>query len=60
MGVSSAMLAEFEAALGPGEATLSSTRTARQFYRDHGWLDAGEPEEWAGVMTAYPMRKRLG
>ena len=59
MGVSSAMLAALEAALGPGEATLSSTGTALQFYRDRGWVDAGAPEEWAG-MTAYPMRKRLG
>jgi len=58
-GVSSAMLQAIETALGPGHATLSSTATARQFYRDRGWLDAGEPEEWAGVMTAYPMRKRL-
>jgi acetyltransferase (GNAT) family protein len=58
-GVSGAMLAALEAALGPGEATLSSTGTALQFYRARGWVDAGAPEEWAG-MKAYPMHKRLG
>lgn len=57
-GVSTAMLAAMEEALGPGEATLSSTETARRFYRARGWRETGELEHWAG-MVAYPMRKRL-
>jgi hypothetical protein len=57
-GVSTALLAAMEAALGPGEATLDSTATARRFYRARGWSDAGAPRQWAG-MLAYPMRKRL-
>jgi GNAT superfamily N-acetyltransferase len=57
-GVSKALLIAMEAALGPGEATLSSTETARRFYRRMGWSEAGELEHWAG-MVAYPMRKLL-
>jgi hypothetical protein len=55
MGVSSALLAAIEASLGPGEAMLTSTATARQFYRSRGWIETGDQ---AG-MTAYPMRKML-
>ena len=58
-GVSSALLAAIEAALGAGEATLSSTATALQFYKSRGWIVTGDREAWAG-MTAYPMRKMLG
>jgi GNAT superfamily N-acetyltransferase len=57
-GVSKALLGAMEDALGPGEATLSSTETARRFYRRMGWSETGELEHWAG-MVAYPMRKRL-
>jgi GNAT superfamily N-acetyltransferase len=57
-GVSKALLVAMEAALGPGEATLTSTETARRFYRAMGWEETGEVEHWAG-MIAYPMRKRL-
>jgi GNAT superfamily N-acetyltransferase len=59
-GVSSALLAALETSLGPGEASLDSTATALQFYRDRGWVDSGAPQDWAGVMRAYPMRKMLG
>jgi hypothetical protein len=52
------LLAAMEAALGPGEATLTSTVTAHRFYLSRGWSDAGEIERYAG-MIAYPMRKRL-
>ena len=57
-GVSTALLAAMETALGPGEAELDSTETARRFYRARGWSDAGAPEAWAG-MLAYPMRMML-
>ena len=58
VGASSALLLAMEAALGPGEATLTSTRTAHRFYLRRGWIDDGEVERHAG-MVAYPMRKRL-
>jgi GNAT superfamily N-acetyltransferase len=58
VGVSTALLEALEAALGPGEARLSSTATALRFYRARGWTQTGETETWRG-MTAYPMRKRL-
>ena len=57
-GMSSALLGAMEAALGPGEATLTSTVTARRFYLARGWSDAGAVERYAG-MIAYPMRKML-
>ena len=47
-----------EAALGPGEAALTSTLTAHRFYLARGWTDAGEVERYAG-MIAHPMRKTL-
>lgn len=55
-GVSKALLAAMEAALGPGEAALTSTRTARRFYRDAGWVEISSPTRDA---ESYPMRKRL-
>lgn len=57
-GVSKALLGAMEAALGPGEARLTSTATAHRFYRRMGWRDAGEVERAAG-MAAYPMLKVL-
>ena len=57
-GASTALLAAMEEALGPGEATLTSTETARRFYRARGWTETGVHEHWAG-MVAYPMHKRL-
>lgn len=58
VGASTALLETMEAALGPGEATLTSTATAHRFYLARGWGDAGEIERYAG-MIAYPMRKML-
>jgi hypothetical protein len=58
VGASSALLAAMEAALGPGEATLTSTATAHRLYLRRGWTDTGEIDRYAG-MIAYPMRKRL-
>jgi GNAT superfamily N-acetyltransferase len=57
-GVSKAMLAALEAALGPGEATLTSTVTAHRFYRGQGWTDHGQSPRSAG-MTSFEMRKLL-
>lgn len=57
-GASTALLAAMEAALGPGEATLSSTLTALRFYLRRGWSESGALERYAG-MIAYPMRKQL-
>ncbi len=53
-GVSKTLLRAMEVELGPGEATLTSTRTARPFYLAMGWKDA-DPAEAA----SYPMRKLL-
>jgi GNAT superfamily N-acetyltransferase len=57
-GVSKALLREMEEALGPGEASLTSTATAHEFYQRMGWRDHGEAERGGG-MIAYAMRKRL-
>jgi hypothetical protein len=57
-GVSRAMLAAMEAALGPGEARLDSTQTARAFYLAAGWQESGPPEPYRFV-PGYPMRKML-
>ena len=59
MGVSKAMLVALEAGLGPGEATLDSSETARRFYRDAGWEESGPPEPHRFI-PGYPMRKVLG
>jgi GNAT superfamily N-acetyltransferase len=57
-GVSKALLAAMEKRLGPGEARLDSSATARQFYRDAGWAENGPPEPYQFV-PGYPMRKVL-
>jgi hypothetical protein len=57
-GVSKALLSAMEVALGPGEARLDSTLTARRFYLAAGWLEAGPPEPYRHV-AGYPMRKLL-
>ena len=57
-GASKALLAAMEEALGPGDATLTSTKTAHRFYLAMGWADTGEIDRDGG-MVAYPMRKRL-
>jgi GNAT superfamily N-acetyltransferase len=58
-GVSKALLNAMETALGPGEATLDSTKTARRFYLDAGWREDGPPEPYRHV-EGHPMRKLLG
>ena len=60
-GLSRALLARMEAemaARGTDLAWLTSTRTALEFYRAHGWQDAGPPELGHDV-SGYPMTKRL-
>ena len=57
-GVSKTLLAAMEEALGPGEASLTSTATAHEFYQRMGWRDVGEPDRRGGMVT-YPMRKVL-
>ncbi len=57
-GVSTTLLAAMEATLGSGEARLSSTATAHDFYLRRGWADTGETDSYAG-MIAFPMRKTL-
>ena len=57
-GASTALLAAMEAALGPGQATLSSTLTALRFYLRRGWSETGALDRYAG-MIAYPMCKRI-
>ena len=57
-GVSQALLAAMEERLGPGEARLDSSATARQFYLDAGWTESGPPEPYQFV-PGYPMRKLL-
>ena len=57
-GVSKALLAAMEEALGPGEATLDSTVTARPFYLAAGWLEVGPPKAYR-MVDGYPMRKML-
>ncbi|MEO6012678.1 MAG: GNAT family N-acetyltransferase [Devosia sp.] len=59
VGASKALLQAMEAALGPGEATLDSTRTASRFYLDAGWQKAGPPEPYR-LVEGHPMRKVLG
>ena len=58
-GVSKALLVAMEKALGPGEATLDSTLTARPFYLAAGWHEAGPPKPYRRV-DGYPMRKLIG
>lgn len=58
-GVSIALLAAIEAGLGPGEASLESTQTARRFYESRGWDVVGDLAPHRGI-EGYPMRKMLG
>lgn len=57
-GVTKAMLSAMEAGLGSGEARLESSATAKRFYLDAGWKEAGAPEPHQFV-PGYPMRKLL-
>jgi hypothetical protein len=58
VGVSKVLLAEMEAFLGPGEAQLESSQTARRFYARAGWEEDGAPIPHRFI-PGYPMRKRL-
>jgi hypothetical protein len=57
VGVSSALLEAMELGLGPGEATLNSTETARKFYKRRGWEEG--PVYTGRFIDGYPMRKML-
>lgn len=60
-GVGAALLTRLErqlATAGCTEAHLDATRTARDFYRKHGWEPMGEVAEWNGI-PQFPMRKSL-
>jgi len=60
-GVSKTMLVALEQYLadeGHDRITLTSTETARRFYRSRGYVDAGVPEFW-GKLPGYPMAKLL-
>ena len=57
-GVSTALLEAMELGLGPGEATLNSTETARKFYKRRGWEIVGDTSKHRGI-DGYPMRKLL-
>ena len=57
-GVSRTLLHEMERRLGPGEARLESSQTARRFYLNAGWQESGPPEPHQYV-PGYPMRKML-
>lgn len=58
VGVSTALLEGMELGLGAGEAKLSSTETARRFYKSRGWAETGADETFAGA-SAFPMHKML-
>jgi GNAT superfamily N-acetyltransferase len=61
-GVSRAMLQALEArALERGNArcTLTSTETARRFYRSNGYVEDGAPVGHFGASSGYPMSKKL-
>ena len=47
-------------ALGIATITLSSTATARRFYRAAGYADAGPPIQGFGITLGYPMAKGIG
>jgi hypothetical protein len=60
-GVSKSILASLEIHLrdlGWTQSTLTSTRTAHDFYVAAGYDDAGEPEFW-GKLLGQPMKKSL-
>lgn len=58
-GVSTALLEGMELGLGPGNATLTSTETARKFYKSRGWKPVGDTKQHRGV-DGHSMRKVLG
>ena len=56
-GVSKVLLKTMEVELGPGEATLTSTKTAHRFHRRMGWQEV--PALGDREPTGLRMRKRL-
>ena len=61
-GASDAVLAAMEARAadrGATRCTLTSTETARRFYRARGYEETGAPERKFGMDSGYPMAKLL-
>jgi GNAT superfamily N-acetyltransferase len=61
-GVSRSLLGALEsraAAHGNVRCVLSSTETARRFYRANGYVDDGPPDGKFGTSSGYPMSKSL-
>jgi GNAT superfamily N-acetyltransferase len=61
-GISRAMLQALEARAferGNTKCTLTSTETARRFYRSNGYIEAGAPVSNFGTSSGYPMSKSL-
>lgn len=61
-GVSRAILSALEtraAERGSTRCTLTSTETARRFYRANGYVEAGSPLGVFGTSSGYPMFKLL-
>ena len=61
-GVSRAMLRGLESRAverGNARCILLSTETARRFYHDAGYAEAGPPQGKFGTSSSYPMSKRL-
>jgi GNAT superfamily N-acetyltransferase len=61
MGISRALLKAMEAIMrdnGVADGKLNSSATARQFYRDAGWVDVDGPLS-GRLVAGYPMQKRL-
>lgn len=61
-GVSSALLDALEnraRSRGNERCTLTSTETARRFYRDRGYSEEGPRNEKFGTSGGYPMSKRF-
>jgi GNAT superfamily N-acetyltransferase len=61
-GVSRALLGALEARAverGNKRCTLTSTETARRFYRSHGYVDEGLPAGDFGTSSGYPMSRLI-
>jgi GNAT superfamily N-acetyltransferase len=61
-GVSRALLGALEARAierGNARCTLTSTETARRFYRANGYVEDGPPVGHFGMSSGYPMAKPL-
>lgn len=61
-GVSRALVAALEkraAERGVDRCTLTSTETARRFYRSNGYVETGAPIGGFGMSSGYPMAKSM-